>query len=169
MTPSFIGRYAMMESGVRPIISFASTPMARILLFSETATTEGSFNTMPRPGTNTRMFVVPRSMPSFGEKNDMRSRLQTADALNTDADIPKAPLDMLIPAVNVVHIINHRFPLCNDGGNAVCKPRAQIRPFEFPAGKQFRTFHPDTVLVEDRNVGSHFHEVDAVFEPPVKN
>src|SRR3989344_1564502 len=77
MTPSFIGRYAMMSSGVRPIIAFASAPMASILLFPcrpcafPTATTEGSLMTTPFPGTKTSTLVVPRSMPSFGEKKDI--------------------------------------------------------------------------------------------------
>src|SRR3990167_10960622 len=69
MTPSFIGRYATISSGVRPIISFAALPIARTLLvFACTATTEGSFKTTPFPGTKTRTLVVPRSMPSLGEK-----------------------------------------------------------------------------------------------------
>src|SRR3989338_6576713 len=69
MTPSFIGRYAIISPGVRPTISLASLPTARILLSrTETATTEGSLSTIPRPGTKTSTVVVPRSMPSFGEK-----------------------------------------------------------------------------------------------------
>src|SRR3989338_5903853 len=68
MTPSFIGRYAMISPGVRPTISFASLPTASILLSrTETATTDGSLSTMPRPGTKTSTVVVPRSIPSFGE------------------------------------------------------------------------------------------------------
>src|SRR3989344_73633 len=55
----------MMFSGVRPIIILASIPMARILLSSETATTDGSLRTMPLPGTKTKILVVPRSIPSF--------------------------------------------------------------------------------------------------------
>ncbi len=52
MTPSFRGRMASMPSGVRPSIRLASRPMPmmRRLPFS-TATTEGSFNTMPSPFT----------------------------------------------------------------------------------------------------------------------
>ncbi len=38
------------------------------LLSSDTATTDGSLRTIPCPGTNTRMFVVPRSIPTFGVK-----------------------------------------------------------------------------------------------------
>src|SRR3990167_2479748 len=72
MTPSFIGRYATISSGVRPTISLASFPTARILLsLTETATTDGSFKTIPFPGTKTNTVVVPRSMPSFGENQLM--------------------------------------------------------------------------------------------------
>ncbi len=53
MTPSFIGRMATMLPGVRPSISFASLPTARTLRPPRasccTATTEGSFETMPIP------------------------------------------------------------------------------------------------------------------------
>src|SRR3989344_4970976 len=59
----------MIESGVFPIISLASKPIAKILLScSETATTEGSFNITPLPGKNTRVFAVPKSIPNFFEK-----------------------------------------------------------------------------------------------------
>ena len=53
ITPSFIGRIAWIEPGVRPSIFFASWPTARIerLLRGpdscRIATTEGSFSTMP--------------------------------------------------------------------------------------------------------------------------
>jgi len=70
MTPSLSGRMAWISSGVRPSISFASVPTAltRPVAFS-TATTEGSFRTIPRPLTNTRVFAVPRSMATSVEKN----------------------------------------------------------------------------------------------------
>src|SRR3990167_2853681 len=59
----------MIDSGVLPIISLASKPIARILLScSETATTEGSLSTIPLPGRNTKVLAVPKSMPSFLEK-----------------------------------------------------------------------------------------------------
>ncbi|CAB4531078.1 unannotated protein [freshwater metagenome] len=52
ITPSFRGRIATMLPGVRPIIFLASIPTARIPPVSWlTATTEGSFKTMPRPRT----------------------------------------------------------------------------------------------------------------------
>ena len=64
MTPSFIGRTATMEPGVRPIISFACLPTAStVSVLTSTATTEGSRMTMPLPFMNTRVFAVPRSMP----------------------------------------------------------------------------------------------------------
>ena len=64
MTPSFRGRTADMEPGVRPIISLASLPTA-MTMFSLTsiATTEGSRMTMPLPFIYTRVFAVPRSIP----------------------------------------------------------------------------------------------------------
>jgi len=52
ITPSFIGRTALMWPGVRPIMALASAPTATMTLppregSSCTATTEGSFSTMP--------------------------------------------------------------------------------------------------------------------------
>src|SRR5437764_508331 len=62
MTPSLSGRMATMLPGVRPIIRLASTPTATIWpLFVLSATTEGSFSTIPRPRTYTRVFAVQRS------------------------------------------------------------------------------------------------------------
>src|SRR3989344_563639 len=72
--PSLSGRYATISPGVRPIISLASAPTARILLsISEMATTDGSLMMTPRPGTNTSVLAVPRSIPSLGEKKAMWS------------------------------------------------------------------------------------------------
>ena len=52
MTPSFNGRTAVMDSGVRPSISLAFLPMAKTSLeFASTATTDGSRSTMPSPRT----------------------------------------------------------------------------------------------------------------------
>src|SRR5262245_42895855 len=65
MTPSRKGRMAVMLAGVRPSISFASSPTASTCLrplYWAMATTDGSFNTMPRPLTYTSVFAVPRSM-----------------------------------------------------------------------------------------------------------
>src|ERR1035437_9692331 len=62
MTPSFIGRTAMMPSGVRPSMRFASRPTPLIFLVSRSiATTEGSLSTMPSPFTYTSVLAVPRS------------------------------------------------------------------------------------------------------------
>ena len=53
MTPSFMGRMATMLPGVRPSISFASLPTASTRRPPRasccTATTLGSFDTMPMP------------------------------------------------------------------------------------------------------------------------
>src|SRR6266404_1169255 len=69
ITPSFIGRIAMMLPGVRPSISLASLPTASTLLVTLLmATIEGSLTTMPRPLANTRVFAVPRSMARSLEK-----------------------------------------------------------------------------------------------------
>src|SRR5713101_8277720 len=63
MTPSFIGRMAMMLAGVRPSISFASLPTAstRPVLWL-TAMIDGSHSTMPLPLAYTSVVAVPRSM-----------------------------------------------------------------------------------------------------------
>jgi hypothetical protein len=62
MTPSLSGRMASMWAGVRPIIRLASVPTARTRpSLTDTATTDGSFNTMPRPRTYTSVLAVPRS------------------------------------------------------------------------------------------------------------
>src|SRR3989454_10905902 len=68
MTPSFKGRIAVIEPGVLPSISLATSPTAlpfwrtRLVPFF-TATTLGSFSTMPSPLTHTSVLQVPRSMP----------------------------------------------------------------------------------------------------------
>ena len=57
MTPSFIGRMAVMLPGVRPSICFAARPTSWMTFLplgppsSRIATTEGSFSTMPLPRT----------------------------------------------------------------------------------------------------------------------
>src|SRR5689334_10611178 len=68
MTPSLSGRMAVMLPGVLPSISLATSPTAlpscktRLVPFL-TATTLGSFSTMPSPLTHTSVLHVPRSMP----------------------------------------------------------------------------------------------------------
>ncbi|KRL18469.1 hypothetical protein FD39_GL000337 [Lactobacillus amylolyticus DSM 11664] len=50
--------------GVRPTILYASVPTATTLLVEVfTATTEGSFKTIPLPETLISTFAVPRSIP----------------------------------------------------------------------------------------------------------
>src|ERR1700693_4461583 len=63
ITPSFMGRTAIMLPGVRPNILSAPVPTASTLsVFFSTATTEGSWSTIPFPCTYTRVDAVPRSM-----------------------------------------------------------------------------------------------------------
>jgi DNA-binding XRE family transcriptional regulator len=59
-----------MESGVRPIMSLAAEPTANTWLSSETATTDGSLRITPCPGMNTRILVVPKSIPILGVNFD---------------------------------------------------------------------------------------------------
>src|SRR5687767_9605642 len=72
ITPSRIGRIAVMLPGVRPIISLASVPTASICAFTVlTATIDGSLRTMPWPRANTQVLAVPRSIARSFEKNDI--------------------------------------------------------------------------------------------------
>ena len=64
MTPSRRGRMAMMLPGVRPSMAWASAPtFSSLPVFLSSATTEGSFKTMPLPFTYTKTEAVPRSIP----------------------------------------------------------------------------------------------------------
>ena len=66
ITPSLIGRTAVMEPGVRPIIILASSPTATTFgcpAPTATATTLGSRITMPLFFTQISVFAVPRSIP----------------------------------------------------------------------------------------------------------
>ena len=64
ITPSFRGRTATIEPGVRPIISFAWEPTAKTVSErTSTATTDGSRITIPLPFMKTRVLAVPRSIP----------------------------------------------------------------------------------------------------------
>src|SRR2546426_3147954 len=75
MTPSFIGRIAMMFPGVRPSISFASLPTASTFpVFWLIATMEGSLTTIPFPFAKTIVLAVPRSIARSFEKVLSRER-----------------------------------------------------------------------------------------------
>src|SRR6266702_303067 len=59
-----------MLPGVRPIMRFASTPTATICpLLVLSATTLGSFKTIPRPRTYTSVLAVPRSTAMSRPRN----------------------------------------------------------------------------------------------------
>ena len=73
ITPFFIGRMAVIRSGVRPIISRASVPTASTPLESlRIATIDGSFTTMPLLRSNTSVLAVPRSI-ARSEENMRKS------------------------------------------------------------------------------------------------
>src|SRR5438093_1470120 len=75
MTPSFIGRIAMMFPGVRPSISFASLPTASTFpVFWLIATMEGSLTTIPLPLAKTIVLAVPRSIARSLENRLRRER-----------------------------------------------------------------------------------------------
>src|SRR5213594_1007066 len=75
MTPSFIGRIAMMFPGVRPSISLASLPTASTFpVFWLIATMEGSLTTIPFPFAKTIVLAVPRSIARSFEKRLSRDR-----------------------------------------------------------------------------------------------
>src|SRR5438093_5368284 len=75
MTPSFIGRIAMMFPGLRPSISLASLPTASIFpVFWLIATMEGSLTTIPFPFAKTIVLAVPRSIAKSFEKRLSRER-----------------------------------------------------------------------------------------------
>jgi hypothetical protein len=81
ITPSRIGRIVVIEAGVLPSIAWASWPTASVLSLAVlTATIEGSSTTMPRPGANTMVFAVPRSMA--------RSRAPKASMLSSKGRLP---------------------------------------------------------------------------------
>ena len=64
ITPFFNGLMTLILPGVRPTILYASVPTATTLSLSvSTATTEGSFKTIPLPDTFIRTFAVPKSIP----------------------------------------------------------------------------------------------------------
>src|SRR6266480_7227898 len=93
ITPSLSGRMPTILTGVRPIIRLASTPTATIWpLLVLSATTDGSFSTIPRPRTYTRVFAVPRSTAMSRPRNasallitDKTSQNDSADCLCSDA------------------------------------------------------------------------------------
>src|SRR3990167_6572536 len=96
----------MMSSGVRPIIFFASMPIARIELPPRlpcalpTATTDGSLITTPFPGIKTRTFVVPRSMPSFGEKKDILWYMRSNHSRNGTLPVMQGEMNFVIEGGN---------------------------------------------------------------------
>ena len=64
ITPFFNGRITRMLPGVLPTILYASVPTATTLfVLVLTATTDGSFKTIPLPETLMSTLAVPKSIP----------------------------------------------------------------------------------------------------------
>src|SRR5512146_2912373 len=101
MTPSFIGRTATMFPGVRPSIFFASAPTARTFsVFFSTATTEGSFSTIPFPWTYTSVVAVPKSMArSFENQPKMSLVKPTMTLPSAQIPITRCSRDGATPSV----------------------------------------------------------------------
>src|SRR5665213_3663575 len=98
MTPSFSGRMAWMWLGVRPIIRLASVPTANGRpSLTLTATTEGSFRTIPRPRTYTRVLAVPRST-AISRPNREKPLSRIRDATLHGGLVERACLDGIAPA-----------------------------------------------------------------------
>src|SRR5882724_6045775 len=74
ITPSFMGRMAVMLPGVRPSICLAARPTAWMVFLPlgppswRIATTEGSSRTIPLPRTYISVLAVPRSIAMSSEK-----------------------------------------------------------------------------------------------------
>src|SRR4051812_2523068 len=95
-----MGRTATMFDGVRPSISFASLPTASTFFWPLpvrcTATTDGSFETMPLPLTKVRVVAVPRSIARSLEKSPYTQSNNTAFSLAERDEISEkvlAPFD----------------------------------------------------------------------------
>src|SRR3989344_5581756 len=98
-----------MLSGVLPTITLASLPTARTLFSgTETATTDGSFNTIPRPGTNTKVLAVPRSMPNF-----FTNKVILLNSLYVRAQRCQPAFYTLVATVNVIDIVDYGLAFCN--------------------------------------------------------
>src|SRR2546426_11962654 len=120
MTPSFIGRIAMMFPGVRPSISFASLPTASTFpVFWLIATMEGSLTTIPFPFAKTIVLAVPRSIARSFEKRLSRERgdqviIGPRALENYSPRGSKAPAPRALPLSN--HIISPPLALLHLGG-----------------------------------------------------
>src|SRR3989338_3722356 len=149
MTPSFMGRCATMESGVRPSISFASWPTAMIVLsVKEIATTVGSLITIPFFGTNTRVLAVPKSIPIFC-KNIL------VYPLNVRTDFLQSFLQVFISSVHMMNVANFRTAACHDAGNHHRHPHADIVAVGALCVQRARANNFDPVRVQNFSLSAH--------------
>src|SRR4051812_39887268 len=93
------------------------------------ATTDGSLSTTPRPGTNTSVLAVPRSMPSLGVK---KATAPTSYSFPLDIQTKRlqALFYTLVPAVYVVHIFDYRGALGHRRRHQKRQPRADVGALE---------------------------------------
>ena len=105
ITPSFRGRTATMEPGVRPSISLACLPTASTSsVRTSTATTEGSRMTMPLPRINTNVLAVPKSMP-----------MSLENIVNIEKNPERNPFAAIPKTLPFRPPTGHRFPLRRGG------------------------------------------------------
>src|SRR6266542_1692473 len=166
MTPSFIGRIAWMSPGVRPIISRASCPTATMPFDSDTATTDGSWMTMPLPSTKTSTLAVPRSMPIFMVARSCRlgRRLDRGPAFDARPELDELVLDVLVATLHVDRPGDGRATLRGEGGEDEAGAGAQVRHVQLGAAQRCGTPDTSVVRVLDLDSGSHALELRGVFE-----
>src|SRR3989344_1943293 len=163
-----MGRYTTSESGALPIMALASLPTATTLFSgTATATTDGSLSTIPRPGTYTSVFAVPRSIPSFFTKIGIL--ILVVNALNLCPQARKLIFNVFIPAVNLIDVMDDGLAVGDERRNDKRKTSPQIRAFHFAAAKRFRPVHQRAMRIAHGNFGAHARDVIQIFKPPVKN
>src|SRR5437867_3306482 len=166
MPPSFVGRMPWRSPGVRPIISRASWPTATMPFASETATTEGSWMTMPLPRTKTSTLAVPRSIPIFiaGQSYRLRRRLESRAALDARPELDELVLDVLVAAFDVDGPLDDGRALGRESGKDEARPRPQVRNVELRPVKRGRSGDAAMVWVQELDPGAHAHELGGVLE-----
>src|SRR3989344_5903152 len=78
-------------------------------------------------------------------------------------------VNALVPAVNIIYIMNQRLPFCNSGGNDKCESGADVGTRELPSIQIPRAAHERLVRIHDRDVGSHAYKLLAVIKAGFKH
>ena len=138
ITPSFRGRTATMEPGVRPSISLACLPTASTSsVRTSTATTEGSRMTMPLPRINTNVLAVPKSMP-----------MSLENIVNIEKNPERNPFAAIPKTLPFRPPTGHRFPLRRGGRTRLYSNQSQEKTGHF---LWFPVF-PQTHIVKSRQL-----------------